>query len=53
MLRTIAIISIVLWALGLLTSYTMSVLLPLLVVFALARLLIRTLRDHERHGEGF
>lgn len=44
MLETIAIILLVLWALGLVTSYSMGGLIHLLLVFAIIVIAIRLLR---------
>ncbi|MCK7593058.1 lmo0937 family membrane protein [Pseudomarimonas salicorniae] len=44
MLETIAIILIVLWALGLVSSYSMGGLIHLLLVFAIIVIAIRLLR---------
>ncbi len=44
MLETIAIILIVLWVLGLVSSYTMGGLIHILLVVALVALLFRLLR---------
>jgi hypothetical protein len=44
MLETIAIILIVLWILGLVSSYTMGGLIHILLVIALVALLFRLLR---------
>ncbi len=45
MLETIAIILIVLWVLGLVSSYTMGGLIHILLVIALVVLLFRLLRS--------
>ncbi len=44
MLETIAIILIVLWVLGLVSSYTIGGLIHLLLLFAVVILLIRVIR---------
>ncbi|MDH4408307.1 MAG: lmo0937 family membrane protein [Verrucomicrobiales bacterium] len=44
MLMTLAIILLVLWALGLVTSYTMGGLIHILVVFAVVILLVRLIQ---------
>jgi len=44
MLYTIAIILIVLWALGLLTSYTLGGLIHILLVIAIIAILLRVIR---------
>lgn len=44
MLATIAVVLLVLWALGLLTSYTMGGLLHLLLVLAVVVILMRILQ---------
>lgn len=44
MLETIAIILIVLWILGLVTSYTMGGFIHILLVLAIISLLIRVIR---------
>jgi len=44
MLWTVAIILLVLWALGLVTSYTMGGLIHVLVVFAVVVVLIRVIQ---------
>lgn len=44
---TIAVILIVLWALGFLTSYTMGGLIHLLLVVAIVIILIRVLRGQK------
>ncbi len=47
MLMTIAIILIVLWALGLLTSYTMGGLIHILLVVAIIVLLVRVIQGRK------
>jgi hypothetical protein len=44
MLETIAIVLILLWVLGLVSSYTMGGLIHILLVFALVVILLRVLR---------
>jgi hypothetical protein len=44
MLSTIAIILIILWALGMVTSYTMSGFIHILLVVAVVMLLIRAIQ---------
>lgn len=44
MLETIAIILIILWALGLVTSYTMGGLVHILLVLAIVVILIRVIQ---------
>jgi hypothetical protein len=44
MLETIAIVLIVLWALGLVTSYTMGGLIHILVVIAVVMILLRLIQ---------
>jgi len=44
MLMTIAIILLVLWALGLLTSYTMGGLIHILIVVAIVIVLVRIIQ---------
>ena len=44
MLETIAILLVILWALGLVTSYTMGGLVHLLLVFAIIVVLIRVIQ---------
>ena len=44
MLMTLAIILLVLWVLGLVTSYTMGGLIHILVVFAVVILLVRLIQ---------
>lgn len=44
MLYTIAVILLVLWALGLITSYTMGGFIHVLIVFAVIVLLIRIIK---------
>ena len=44
MLSTIAIILVMLWALGMLTSYTMSGFIHILVVLAIVAVLIRVIQ---------
>lgn len=50
MLFTIAIVLGVLWALGLLTSYTMGGLIHVLLVFALVVLVIRLIQGRPATG---
>jgi hypothetical protein len=50
MLWTIAIIFVLLWALGLATSYTFGGLIHVLVVVAVSLLLIRIIRGHRPKG---
>lgn len=44
MLWTLAVLLIVLWALGLVTSYTMGGFIHLLLVFALVAVLVRVIQ---------
>lgn len=44
MLTTLAIIFVVLWALGLLTSYTMGGLIHILLVIAIVAVLVRVIQ---------
>jgi len=44
MITTIAVVLIVLWALGLVTSYTMSGFIHVLLVIAIVMILIRLIR---------
>lgn len=44
MLSTIAIILVILWALGMLTSYTMSGFIHILIVLAIVTVLIRVIQ---------
>ncbi len=44
MLETIAVVLLVLWLLGLLTSYTMGGLIHILLVFAVVVILIRVIQ---------
>ena len=44
MLWTLAVLLVVLWALGLVTSYTMGGFLHLLLVFALVAVLVRVIQ---------
>ncbi len=44
MLGTVAVASFVLWALGMVTSYTMGGFIDLLLVLAIAAILIRVIR---------
>ena len=46
MLWTLALILLVLWALGLLTSYTMGGLIHLLLVVALVVVVVRLIQGH-------
>lgn len=48
MLETLAIVLIVLWILGLVSSYTMGGLIHILLVIALVALLFRLLRGQRR-----
>ena len=50
MLWTIAIIFILLWALGLITSYTMGGFIHVLVVVAVVLLLVRIIKGPDRRG---
>jgi hypothetical protein len=50
MLWTVAIILLVLWALGMLTSYTMAGLIHILLVIALVVILIRLIQGHRVIG---
>ena len=44
MLSTIAIILVILWALGMVTSYTMSGFIHILIVLAIVAVLIRVIQ---------
>ena len=44
MLQTLAILLIILWALGLLTSYTMGGLIHILLVIAIVVILVRVIQ---------
>ncbi len=44
MLETIAVILLIMWALGLITSYSMGGLIHLLLVFAIIVILIRVIQ---------
>jgi len=44
MLETIAVVLLVLWALGLVSSYTMGGVIHILLVFAIVILLLRVIR---------
>ncbi len=48
MLWTIAIVLLILWALGLVTSYTLGGFIHILIVVALAVVLIRVLQGRRR-----
>jgi len=48
---TIAVILIVLWLLGLVTSYTIGGLIHILLVLAIISILVRRLRAPEVHAE--
>lgn len=47
MLETIAILLIVLWALGLVTSYTMGGFIHLLIVIAVVMILLRLIQGRQ------
>lgn len=50
MLYTIAVVLLVLWALGLVTSFTMGGFLHVLIVAALAVVLVRVVQDRRSTG---
>jgi hypothetical protein len=50
MMMTIAIVLVVLWALGLVTSYTMGGLIHLLLVVAIVVVLIRVIQGRKPLG---
>jgi len=51
MLYTIAVILIILWLLGVVTSYTMSGFIHILLVIAIVVLLVRIIRGKNIFGE--
>jgi uncharacterized protein DUF5670 len=46
MLYTIAVIMVILWLLGMITSYTMSGFIHLLLVIAIVAVLVRIIQGH-------
>jgi hypothetical protein len=51
MLYTIAVIFLVMWLLGLITSYTMNGFIHILLVFAIVTVLIRIIRGEKILGK--
>jgi multisubunit Na+/H+ antiporter MnhE subunit len=52
MLWSIAIILVLLWALGLVTSYTLGGFIHVLIVAAVVLLLVRIISGHRRRASG-
>jgi asparagine N-glycosylation enzyme membrane subunit Stt3 len=52
MLWTIAIILLLLWAIGMITAYTFGGFIHVLVILAFALLLVRIFKDSRRNGPG-